>query len=97
MQAEKKKKLQEFSKELRDKDTRIVKLMEASRHPRQQVKAGMQFSCWNPRVVYVWPPHIYNCYMVASYKIIYFVAEPKLVRSTRHPTQPGSFDPLLTS
>jgi hypothetical protein len=38
MQAKKKKKLQE----LRDKDARIVKLLEASRHPRQQ---GMQFPC----------------------------------------------------
>jgi hypothetical protein len=41
MQAEKKKKLQE----LRDKDAWIVKLLEASRHPRQQVKVGMQFPC----------------------------------------------------
>jgi hypothetical protein len=45
MQAEKKKKLQELVKELRDKDARIVKLLEASRHSRQQVKVGMQFPC----------------------------------------------------
>jgi hypothetical protein len=45
MQAEKKKKLQELGKELRDKDTRIVKLLETGRHSRQQVKVGMQFSC----------------------------------------------------
>jgi hypothetical protein len=43
MQAEKKKKLQELGEELRDKDARIVKLLEASRHPRQQVKRDMQF------------------------------------------------------
>jgi hypothetical protein len=40
LQAEKKKRLQELGEELRDKDARIVKLLEASRHPRQQVKAG---------------------------------------------------------
>jgi hypothetical protein len=45
MQAEKKKKLQELGEKLRDKDARIVKLPKASRHPRQQVKAGMQFPC----------------------------------------------------
>jgi hypothetical protein len=43
MQAEKKKRLQELGEELRNKDVWIVKLLEASRHPRQQVKAGMQF------------------------------------------------------
>jgi hypothetical protein len=45
MRAEKKKMLQELGEELKDKDARIVKLLEASRHPRQQVKGGMQFPC----------------------------------------------------
>jgi hypothetical protein len=45
MQAKKKKKLQELDEELKDKDARIVKLPKASRHPRQQVKADMQFPC----------------------------------------------------
>jgi hypothetical protein len=45
MQAEKKKRLQELGEELKDMDARIVKLLEVSRHPRQQVKAGMQFPC----------------------------------------------------